>query len=209
MTPFHALKITPAIQVLKRLSSGETIQDTWIIDPLDPDPLVVSRWVCGEDLRGIYQPILIRNCYIDDLNLAQRTFYERVELVDCRIMTSCFRQAYFYSSLLIEDCVFRGGIDSQYIQGDGPIVIHNTVFSGYVDWGGLQWRNQVDLLDVSFPGGTNLLHELYAHKRAGRLGRKTTLARCHFRVADIPAGLGTAHPGIAPLVESYLGGVEG
>ncbi len=209
MMPCPTLKIIPSVQVLKRLSTGDAVHDMWITGSFDPDPLVVSRWVCGEDLRGIYQPIMMRNCYIDDFNLSQRTFYERVELVDCHIMAACLQQAYFYSSLLIEDCVFRGTIDGRRIQSDGPIVIHNTVFTGYVDWDELDWRNRVDLLDVSFPGGTNLLQSLCANQTRNRLGREIALARCHFRSADIPDGLDTSCPGIAPLVEGYLGGTEG
>ena len=72
-------------QVLERLSIGEAIQDARVAGLLDLDPLVVSRWLCGEDLCGIYQPIILHDCILDGLDLERRTFYEMVELVGCRV----------------------------------------------------------------------------------------------------------------------------
>ncbi len=202
------LKVTAPVQVLARLSIGESIQDTRVTGLLDLDPLVVSRWLCGEDLRGIYQPIILRHCILDGLDLEGRTFYEMVELVGCRIVMAHFKRAYFYSSLLIEDCVFEGDFEGQDIQSDGRMVVHNTVFAGYTDFSGVSLRNKVNLLDVSFPGGTNLLHVL-ANGSRERLGREIMINGCRFRAADVPAVLEAAQLGITPPIKGDPCGAEG
>ena len=191
----------PSRQALEHLSIGESIQDVRVVGLLDLDPLVVSRWLCGEDLRGIYQPVILHNCLLDGLDLENRTFYEMVELVGCRVAAAHFKQAYFYSSLLIEDCVFEGDFCGQHIQSDGRVVVHNTLFVGYADFGEASLRGKVNLVDVSFPGGTNLLHVLVSNSRE-RLGREIRLDGCRVRAADVPAGLDAARLGIMPLVES-------
>lgn len=202
-------KVTSPVQALKRLSFGESIRDTRITGLLDLDPLVVSRWLCGEDLRGIYQPIILHHCILDGLNLEGRTLYEMVELIGCRVAVAHWKQAYFYSSLLIEDCIFEEDFEGREIQSDGRIVIHDTVFAGYADFGGVSLRGKVNLLDVAFPGGTNLLHELaQVDESRKRLGREITLDGCRFRAADVPAGLEAARLGIAPFIERDLGGAE-
>ena len=201
------LRVTSPMQVLRHLSIGESIQDMRVTGLLDLDPLVVSRWLCGEDLRGIYQPIVLRNCVLDGLDLEGRTCYEMVELVDCHISVAHFRQAYFYSSLLIESCVFDGDFEARGMQSDGRIVVHNTVFSGWADFSSIRLRGRADLVDVSFPGGTNLLHILVNGSRKS-LGRDVQFSGCQFRAVDVPAGLDATRLGIEPLVEGDLCGVE-
>lgn len=194
-------------QALERLSAGKPITMTWVTGLLNLDPLTISRWLCGEDMRGIYQPIVIQKCYLDALDLARRTFYDRVELVDCRVETSHFERAYFYVSLLIEDCVFRGDFVGRKMQSEGPIVLHNTVFIGYADFSAADLRDDVSLLDVSFYGGTNLLEELYSHSPK-RLGQEITIRGCRFRRADVPEGLDLDTLGVKPFVQSDLGRAE-
>jgi uncharacterized protein YjbI with pentapeptide repeats len=196
------------MQVLEHLSIGEPIQYARVVGLLDLDPLVVSRWICGEDLRGIYQPILLRHCTLDGLGLEGRTFYEMVELVGCRVTAAHFRQAYFYSSLLIEDCVFEGDFEGWGLQSEGRVVVHNTVFSGWADFSAVELRGRANLVDVSFAGGTNLLHVLVDGSR-GLLGREIRFSGCRFRAADVPAGLGAAQLGLTPPIEGDLGGAEG
>lgn len=208
MSSAATLRVTSPLQVLERLSIGEPIQDTRVAGLLDLDPLVVSRWVCGEDLRGIYQPILLRGCVLDGLDLEGRTFYEMVELVGCRIAAAHFKKAYFYSSLLVEDCVFGGDFEGRSVQSDGRVVVHNTVFTGWADFSAISLRGRTDLVDVSFPGGTNLLHGLVNGAR-DLLGSRIRFRGCRFRAADVPAELGAARLGIAPLVEGGPGGAEG
>jgi hypothetical protein len=203
MSPVTAVRVVSASQILERLSTGQSVQDMWITGVLDLDPLVVSRWLCGEDMRGIYQPIVVRNCILDRLDLSGRTFYDMVELIDCRIVTARLKQAYFYSSLLVEDCVFRGDFDGRFIQSEGLIVLHNTVFAGYADFGGISVHNRIDLLDVSFPGGTNLLHSLM-NGAQDRLEDGVMLRGCRFCAADIPEKLKTERLGISTLVASNL-----
>ncbi|MFQ6100716.1 MAG: hypothetical protein ACE5OS_05725 [Anaerolineae bacterium] len=199
--------ISPA-QVLERLSVGEPIHGIQVTGLLDLDPLIVSRWLCGEDMRGIYQPIFLHHCVLDGLDLEGRTFYELVELVGCRVTAAHFARAYFYSGVLIEECVFEGDFHGRGIQNDGRMVVHNTVFTGWAEFGGIGLRGQVNLVDVSFPGGTNLLHVLADGSR-GRLGREIRFSGCRFRSADVPAGLEAAQLGIAPLVEGDLRSAEG
>ena len=196
------------MQVLQYLSIGESIQDTRVTGLLDLDPLVVSRWLCGEDMRGIYQPVVLRHCILDGLDLEGRTCYEMVELVDCTVSTAHFKQAYFYSSLLIEACIFGGDFEGRGIQSDGRVVVHNTIFNGWADFSGIHLRGRADLVNVSFPGGTNLLHVLAngAHKS---LGRDVQFSGCRFRAADVPAGLDVARLGITPLGQGDLSGLEG
>jgi hypothetical protein len=203
MSPVTAVQVVPEVQVLERLSAGQVVQDVWITGMLDLDPLVVSRWLCGEDMRGIYQPVVVHRCILDGLNLSGRTFYNMVELIDCRIMTAHLKQAYFYSSLLVEDCVFQEDFDGRSIQSEGLVVLHNTVFAGYADFGGISVRNRIDLLDVSFPGGTNLLCSLMDDSQE-RLGDGVMLRGCRFRAADIPVELEAQWSGITPLVECNL-----
>jgi hypothetical protein len=207
MSSTAELRVTSPAQVLERLSIGEPIQDVRVIGLLDLDPLVVSRWLCGEDLRGVYQPIILRHCLLDGLDLEGRTFYEMMELVDCRVATAHFKHAYFYSSLLVEDCVFEGDFEGRGIQSDGRMVVHNTVFAGWADFGAISLRGRADLVDVSFPGGTNLLRIL-ANGARDLLGREINLSDCRFRAVDVPAGLDAARWGIAPLIECELGGAE-
>ncbi len=201
------LKSIPSTQALEQLSAGKPITMTWITGLLNLDPLTISRWLCGEDMRGIYQPIVIQKCYLDALDLARRTFYERVELVDCRVGAACFEQAYFYTSLLIEDCVFRGDFAGRKIQSEGPLMFHNTVFIGYADFGAADLRDDVSLLDVSFYGGTNLLHEIY-HNSAKRIGQEINIRGCRFRRADVPDGLDPTSLGVKPFIQSDLGRPE-
>jgi len=201
-------RVMAPLQVLEHLSLGEPIQSVRITGLLDLDPLVVGRWLCGEDLRGIYQPIVLRRCVLDGLDLEGRTFYEMVELVGCRIVAAHIKQAYFYSSLLVEDCVFQGGFEGRGIQSDGRVVVHNTVFAGYADFAEASLRGQVNLVDLAFPGGTNLLRTLVSNSRA-RLGREIRLSGCRFRAEDVPAGLDAARLGITPLVEGDPRGAEG
>jgi len=195
-------------QVLERLSIGESIQDARVAALLDLDPLVVSRWLCGEDLRGIYQPIILHNCVLNGLDLERRTFYEMVELVGCRISATHFAQAYFYSSLLIGDCAFEGDFHGRGSQSDGRVVVHNTVFTGYADFSGASLRGKVSLVDASFLGGTNLLHVLVNDSRE-RLGREIRLDGCRLRAEDVPAGLDAARLGITPFVEGGPCSAEG
>ena len=202
------LRATSPIQVLQHLSIGESIQDTRVTGLLDLDPLVVSRWLCGEDLCGIYQPVVLRHCVLDGLDLEGRTCYEMVELVDCHIVVAHFKQAYFYSSLLVEACVFEGDFEGRGIQSDGRVVIQNTVFTGWADFSALRLRGRTDLVDVSFPGGTNLLHVL-ANGSQKLLGREIRFNGCRFRAADVPAGLDAKRLGVLPLAEGDLGGMEG
>jgi hypothetical protein len=203
MSSVTAVQVVSSSQILERLSTGQSVQDMWITGVLDLDPLVVSRWLCGEDMRGIYQPIVVRNCILDRLDLSGRTFYDMVELVDCRIVAARLKQAYFYSSLLVEDCVFKGDFDGRSIQSEGQILLHNTVFAGYADFGGISVRNQIDLLDVSFPGGTNLLYSLM-NGAPEKLKDGVMLRGCRFCAADIPVGLEAERLGITPLIECDL-----
>ncbi len=208
MSSAVTLEVTSPVQVLEFLSIGESIQDTRVAGLLDLDPLVVSRWLCGEDLHGIYQPIVLRHCILDGLDLEGRTFYEMVELVGCRIAAAHFNQAYFYSNLLVEDCVFEGDFEGQGIQSDGRMVVHNTIFTGWAEFGAISLRGKVDLVDVSFPGGTNLLHIL-CNGSGERLGREIRFNGCRFHAEDVPAGLDAVRFGIAPFIEGSLRGVEG
>jgi hypothetical protein len=189
MSSAAKLRVASSAQVLEHLSIGEPIQDTRVTGLLDLDPLVVSRWLCGEDLRGIYQPIIVRHSVLDGLDLEGRTFYEMVELVGCHVAVAHFKHAYFYSSLLVEDCVFEGDFDGRGIQSDGRVVFHHTVFAGRADFSALSVRGRADLVDVSFPGGTNLLRIL-ANGSHDLLGLEA--ARC----------------GILPLGERLPGGAE-
>ncbi len=207
MSSIATLEATSPIQTLEQLSTGEPIQDVRVTGLLDLDPLVVSRWLCGEDMRGIYQPIFLRHCVLDGLDLEGRTFYELVELVDCRIAVAHFAQAYFYSGLLIEECIFEGDFHGRGIQNDGRMIIHDTVFDGWAEFGGIGLHGMVNLVDVSFPGGTNLLYVLVNGSQE-RLGREIVFSGCRFRPADIPAELEAAQLGIAPLVEGDLCGAE-
>jgi hypothetical protein len=195
-------------QVLERLSMGDRIENLRIVGLLDLDPLVVSRWLCGEDMRGIYQPLVLHDCILDGIDLEGRTFYEMVELVGCRITAAHFTQAYFYSMLMIEDCIFEGAFHGRGIQNDGRVVIHNTVFSDWAEFEGISLRGRADLMGVSFLGGTNLLHALDndAHER---LGHEILFSGCGFRAADVPDGLDVAKLGIVPLVEGNLRGAKG
>jgi uncharacterized protein YjbI with pentapeptide repeats len=207
MSSTATLRVAPPAQVLEHLSIGEPIQDTRVTGLLDLDPLVVSRWLCGEDLRGVYQPIILRNCVLDGLDLEGRTFYEMVELVGCHIAVAHFKHAYFYSSLLVEDCVFEGDFEGRGIQSDGRVVVHNTIFNGWADFSAISLRGRADLVDVSFPGGTNLLRRLTNGAR-DLLGRQANFSGCRFRAVDVPAGLDAARWGITPLIECDLGGAE-
>ena len=201
------LQATSSAQALEHLSVGEPIQNARITDLLDLDPLVVSRWLCGEDMRGIYQPIVMRRCVLDGLDLEGRTFYEIVELVGCHVAAAYFKHAYFYSRLLVEDCIFTGAFDGRGIQSDGRIVAHNAMFTDWADFSGIDVRGRADLINVSFPGGTNLLHIMA--ERAHDLPRRAiNLSGCQFRPADIPRGLDTARLGIMPLVEQDPSGME-
>lgn len=208
MAPATTLRVISPLQVLERLSIGEPIQDVRVTGLLDLDPLVVSRWVCGEDLRGIYQPIVLHRCILNGLDLEGRTFYEMVELVGCHIAAAHFKRAYFYANLLIEDCVFEGDFEGQGIQNDGRMVIYNTIFNNWAAFENISLRGGVDLIDVSFPGGTNLLHVLINDAQE-RLGREIRFRDCRFRAADVPAGLDAARLGIAPLIEGDPRGAEG
>jgi hypothetical protein len=198
-----SLQAVPSQQVLERLSMGERIENLRIAGLLDLDPLVVSRWLCGEDMRGIYQPLVLHDCAIDGIDLEGRTFYEMVELVGCRISAAHFTQAYFYSILMIEDCIFEGAFHGRGIQNDGRVVIHNTVFSGWAEFENISLRGRVDLMGVSFLGGTNLLYALDNNTRE-RLGHEILLSGCGFRATDVPDGLDVAKLGIVPLVEGTL-----
>jgi hypothetical protein len=201
-------KVTSPTQVLERLSIGEPIQNVRVEGLLDLDPLVVSRWLCGEDMRGIYQPISLRECILGGLDLEGRTFYETVELIACRVAVAHFKQAYFYSNLLVEDCTFEESFNGQGIQSDGRMIVHNTVFAGWAGFASLSLRGRVDLVDVSFPGGTDLLYALADGARA-QLGREIRFSGCRFRTEDVPAGLDAAQLGIAPLGEGDLRSAEG
>lgn len=176
-------EILSSDKVLEYLSVGRTIRDVWIAGPLDLDPLVVSRWLCGEDMRGIYQPIVMHHCFLDELDLSGRTFYERVELVECYVAASSLRQAYFYDALLIEDCIFRDAVDASNVQSEGPFIVRHTTFTGYADFSGANLRGGATFFGVSFPGGTNLLSVL--NNKSGLL----TISGCRFRPADIPPEL--------------------
>ncbi|MBN1977286.1 MAG: hypothetical protein JW918_07790 [Anaerolineae bacterium] len=179
--------ISPS-QVLECISSGKSTQSARVAGSLGVDPLVVSRWLCGEDMRGVYQPIVLRDCILDELDLEGCTFYETMQLTGCRIAAARFAAAYFYSWLLIENCVFEGPFEGQRVQNDGGVIIHNTVFAGWADFDGASLRGELDLVGVSFPSGTNLLY-LLADKSA-TLGGRVRLSGCQFRAADIPPGLG-------------------
>jgi uncharacterized protein YjbI with pentapeptide repeats len=197
MLPMADLQSVPPSLILERLSTGKRTQSMHVTGSLDVDPLVVSRWLCGEDMRGVYQPIILRDCILDELNLDGCTFYEVVRLTDCRIATARFAQAYFYTTLLIENCIFEETFEGQYLQSDGGIVVHNTVFTGWANFSGVSLRGELDFVGVSFPGGTDLLYILTENLTEHRI----RFSGCRFRAADIPAGLDLDQSGITPLVE--------
>jgi hypothetical protein len=207
MLPMTTQQIISPSQVLERISTGKSTQSVRIAGSLGVDPLIVSRWLCGEDMRGVYQPIVLRDCILDELDLEGCTFYETVQLTGCRIAAAHFAEAYFYSFLLIENCVFEEPFEGQHVQNDGGLIVHNTVFTGRADFSGASLRGELDLVGVSFPGGTNLLY-LLADKWA-TIGRRTRLSGCQFRAADIPPGLGIDRLGIAPLGEGDARGTKG
>lgn len=198
--------ISPS-QVLERISTGKSTQSVRVAGSLGVDPLIVSRWLCGEDMRGVYQPIVLRDCILDELDLEGCTFYETVQLTGCRIAAAHFAKAYFYSCLLIEKCVFGGLFEGQHIQNDGGIIVHNTVFTGRADFSGANLRGELDLVGVSFPGGTNLLHLLT--DRSMTIRHSVRLSSCQFRATDIPPGLEVGRLGIAPLGEGDARGAKG
>jgi hypothetical protein len=208
MSSTAVLEAISPTQTLERLSIGEPIHDVRVVGLLDLDPLVVSRWLCGEDMRGIYQPIFLHHCVLNGLDLEERTFYELVELVGCHVAAAHFARAYFYSGVLIEDCIFEGNFNGRGIQNDGRMVVHNTVFTGWAEFDGISLRGRVNFVDVSFPGGTNLLHVLVNYSPE-RLGREIAFGNCQFRPADVPAGLEAAQLGIVPLVEGDSSSTEG
>jgi hypothetical protein len=194
-------------QVLERLSLGEPIRRTRVAGTLDLDPLVVSCWLCGEDMRGIYQPIVLDHCILDGLDLRGRVFYEKVALVGCRIAAAHFEHAYFYAGLLIKDCVFEKDFEGRGIQSDGRVAIHNTVFAGHADFSGVSLRHEVDLFELSFPGGTNLLHVL-ANGPRERIGQEVVVNDCRFRAADMPVELEMTSSKITPLGEDTPSSTE-
>ena len=198
----------PAQQALNRLSFGKVVQDTRISGTLELDPLVVSRWLCGEDLRGIYQPIVLHHCSLDGLDLEGRTFYEMVKLTHCRVTRADFKQAYFYSDLLIDRCTFEEHFYGCGIQNDGRVGIHDTRFNSGATFQGMNLRGEVDLVNVSFPGGTDLLHVL-SEEAPELLGQSFRFKDCRFRPADIPSELNASSLGIQPLAEGDLHGAEG
>ncbi len=206
MLPMADLRAIPSSQILDRISTGERTCCVRVTGALDVDPLVVSHWLCGEDMRGIYQPIVLRDRILDELGLEGCTFYEMVRLTSCRIAAAHFEQAYFYSALLIENCIFEGRFEGQHIQNDGGVVIHNTIFAGRADLRGASLRGELDLVGVSFPGGTNLLHILTENRLKER---RVRLSGCRFRAVDIPPGLDADQLGIAPLVEDDPRGAKG
>lgn len=208
MPSSNALRTQSAHQVLERLSTGEQIENLHITGLLDLDPLVVSRWLCGEDMFGIYQLIVLHNCVIDGLDLEGRTLYETFELVGCRIKAAHFAQAYFYSMVMIEDCIFEGDFDGKEIQNDERLVIHNAVFTGWADFEGISLRGRADLRGVSFLGGTNLLQVL-SNDVHDRIGYDITFSGCGFRASDVPEGLDPALLGIVPLVKGNARGAKG
>jgi hypothetical protein len=207
MLPIADVRTMSSRQALDRLSIGEHLQGVRISGLLDLDPLVVSRWLCGEDMRGVYQPISLRACQLDGIDLVGRTFYEMVEMIGCRISMAHFSGAYFYADLIIEDCVFEADLHGRGIQSDGRVVIHNTVFNGWTDLSDVSMRSRVSLVDVSFPGGTNLLQALTDGAR-DRIGDDILFHNCRFRPGDTPAELDAARLGILPLVEGDPGGAE-
>ena len=207
MLPMAAQRILSPSQVLERISTGKSTQSVRIAGPLGVDPLIVSRWLCGEDMRGVYQPILLHNCVLDELNLEDCTFYETVQLTGCRIGAAHFSKAYFYSVLLIENCVFAGTFDGQRVQNDGGVIVHNTVFTGRADFSAADLRGELDLVGVSFPGGTNLLHLLTSDPAS--IGHRVRLSGCQFLAADIPPRLKTDRLGIVPLIEGNLCSAKG
>lgn len=198
----------PAQQVLNRLSFGKIVQDARVSGTLALDPLVVSRWLCGEDLRGVYQPIILHHCLLDGIDLEGRTFYELVELTHCHVTRADFKQAYFYSDLLIEDCTFEKHFYGCGIQNDGHVEVHNTCFKSEATFRGMSLRGEVDLVNVSFPGGTDLLRVL-SEDAPELLGQSFRFENCRFRPADIPSKLDASRLGIQPLVEGNLCGAEG
>jgi uncharacterized protein YjbI with pentapeptide repeats len=150
-------------------------------------------------MRGVYQPIVLQDCILDDLNLEGCTFYETVQLTGCRIAAAHFAKAYFYAALLIENCVFAGSFDGQCMQNDGGVIVHNTIFTGRADFGGASLRGELDLVGVSFPGGTNLLNLLVDDLAS--TGHGVRLSGCQFRAVDIPRQMERGRLGIAPLGE--------
>jgi hypothetical protein len=154
------LQAVPPSQVLDRISTGERTCCVRVTGTLNVAPLATSCWLCGEDMRGVHQTIALRDSILDELSLEGCTFYKMVRLNGCRIAAAHFARAYFYSALLIENCAFEGPFEGQHIQKEGGVVIHNTVFSGWADFGGASLRGQLDLVGISFPGGTNLLYIL-------------------------------------------------
>ena len=194
-------KATSPQDALDLLSAGKPIRNAQINDMLNLDPLVMSRWLCGEDMRGIYLPIILCSCSLNGLNAEGRTFYEMFELTGCHISEARFNQAYFYSILLIEECIFEKEFDGKHIQSDGRVVIHNTVFTHWADFSHISWRGKVDLVGVSFPGGTNLLQVLNEQPQI-RFEREIRISGCGFRREDVPPELRRRGLGIVPLAQS-------
>lgn len=144
MTDQKALVGTEALALLQR---SEPIRDRRISDVVAVPPDSFGGRV---DCERVNFASLTTICTM---------FHEPVRMVDCHFENLDFYAAYFLQGLLMTGCTVRGRVQFQSggHNNDGAVQIIDTQFNGFVDFEDCWFTGPVQLRNVSFDAGTNLL----------------------------------------------------
>lgn len=100
-----------------------------------------------------------KRVHFDSFTAICTLFHEPVRFVSCHFEHLDFYAAYFLQGLLMAGCTVGGRLQFQSggHNDDGPVQIFDTQFNGFVDFEDCWFTGPVQLRNVSFNAGTNLL----------------------------------------------------
>lgn len=146
--------VLPIKNVYKAIEKEITIENVSIFDKIE---LRMS----SKDECLIDSPVTFINCQIKALDASYCTFNKKLTLVDCVIEYASLSASFFLSGLTIDRCIFNNDIFLFSMGGhnaeDKPIIIHDTIFKGYVDMNDAWFMGPLIISKCKFMKGSNLL----------------------------------------------------
>jgi hypothetical protein len=146
--------ILPISSVYKAIEKDTAIENVSIIEKIE---LRSST----KDGDYIDRAVTFYNCQIKALDASYCTFNKKLTLVDCIIEAALLSTSFFLSGLTIERCTFKNDIFLFSAGGhnakDKPIIIHDTIFEGYVDMNDAWFMGPLIISKCNFKKGSNLL----------------------------------------------------
>lgn len=149
------MKNISADEALKLIQEEQIIINLKISGKLD-----LSKLEIKSDYE-VHEKISIFNCEIENLMAHSSTFLEKLELINCKIITAYFGGGYFPKGVEMKDCEFYSLVS---FEAGGhnlktDFIIEDNLFKGFVDFLDCCFEGPFILRNNIFEAGTNLFVE--------------------------------------------------